>query len=264
MAKSSLYDMVSMIIPGFLFILCVKEASGIEIKNEFDSITTAIIVFSFSWIVGFVLHYISKRIFNPILRNRPKDIIDAEKETDRNVRKESDLKDYYLKYYTLMPSYTSVTVPILEAQVSFFRSMLVVVLAGVYAMIVKANSSYCFDNASCWVIFYVILMLSVCGVMCGIAQYHCNKYNLCVWKMTILTGFILFPLALFYLYKSDIEQMTTLFYLPNCLTFHLLLLLEVIMFFIMYDRQTDIYRRIFEDFEYIHIINTKKKQRDIN
>lgn len=250
--------MVSMIIPGFLFILCVKEASGTEIVFNFKSIPTVIIVFSFSWIVGFMLHCISKRIFNPILRNRPKDIIDAEKETIRNVKNESDLKDYYLKYYRLMPGYTNATVPILEAQVSFLRSMLVVVLAGVYAMIVKANSSYCFDNASCWAVSYVILMLLVYGVMCGIAKYHCNKYSLCVWSMAILAGFILVPVALFYLCKSDVEQMTTFFCLPNCLIFHLLLLLEVIMFLIMCDRQKDIYRRVFEDFEYIH--NNKYKE----
>lgn len=250
--------MVSMVIPGYLFILCVKIASGVKTSSCFDSITSAIIAFSFSWIVGFMLHFISKRIFDPILRNRATDIIDAEKETNKKIKKEWVIKEYYQKYYRLMPSYTNATVPILEAQVSFLRSMLVVVLAGVYAMIVKANSCYCFDDACYWAVSYVILMLLVYGGMCGIAKYQEHKYSLCVWLMALLAGFILLPVALFYLCKSDIERMTALFCLPNCLTFHLLLLLEVMVFFIMYDRQKDIYRRVLEDFEYIHKFEGKR------
>lgn len=52
MSKSPLYDMVSMIIPGYLFILCVEIASGIGFDSNFYDWTASIITFVLSYTLG--------------------------------------------------------------------------------------------------------------------------------------------------------------------------------------------------------------------
>jgi len=94
MTKSSLYDMISMIIPGFLFILCVEFASGIGVNNNFDNAAVGAVVFVLSYIVGLLLHIVSKKIFDSVIRNDDHDISIARSDTDNAIKKEKNIREY--------------------------------------------------------------------------------------------------------------------------------------------------------------------------
>lgn len=67
--KGSLYDMLSIIIPGYLvyFLLNVIFLSKLSVFNKTlvndDVFASVVIVFVISYIVGMVIHLFSKRVF---------------------------------------------------------------------------------------------------------------------------------------------------------------------------------------------------------
>jgi len=252
-----LYDMVSMVIPGYLFILCAEMASGIKVSNDFDTLAKAVILFASSWFVGLLLHYASKGIFDPVLRNLECDIRKSRKCAAYTIRKELPIRDYNKAYYKLLPHYSASVVPILEAHVAFLRSMLLVLSAALYAIIIKSCSNYCFDSACCWFLAYIILMVAVYTISLGISCHWDNR-SLRLLMFLIFCILILTPIFFYFLKKEDIEFMKNIFPLPNRLSFSILALCYVAMFFIMRHRQKEIYRHVFEDDYYMRLLDTEK------
>lgn len=257
--KTSLYDMVSMVIPGYLFIQCVQFASRIIIQFDSD-ITAAVVMFTLSWIVGLILHLASKDIFDIILRNKIKDLEDVNEDVSKSNEKRYNCRDkenkrvifdYYLKYYRQMPGYTKSVVPILEAQVAFLRSILLVILSFEYAIIISTQSSP-HESSYDSVVQYIILIAIIIGVLWGISKYFQNALN--VWWSVVLLLFIVCPILLLSCLRKDVEAMEQSTLLPINLIFYFLLLLEVVIFFLIYYRQRAIYERIFEDDYYTKLV----------
>ncbi len=125
-SKSSLYDTVSMIIPGFIMLFYFAEKVGMTCywgKNGSLSIAYYICIFALSYLVGLMIHYFSKLVYNPCLRNNRKHIRKARCRLRKDIQ-DKVLNEYYEDYYsTIRPS----SVPIMEAQVSFIRSMTIVI-----------------------------------------------------------------------------------------------------------------------------------------
>lgn len=259
MTKSSLYDMVSMVIPGYLFLLCAKMASGIKFGDDFGITTKAIVLFTASWVVGMLLHYVSKGIFDPVLRNLERDIKKAKVEAYKRIKQEKNIRDYNKAYYKLMPHYTDTVVPILEAHVSFIRSLLLVLPDVLYAVIIKSSSNYCSDDSCCWFMAYIILMMIIYLATFCISR-HWNCRCLCLLAFLIFCIMIFAPIVLYFINKADVESMANVFVLPNGLLIFLVALLEVALFFVMRCRQKEIYKHVFEDDYYLRLIDSEKRR----
>ncbi len=270
MTKSSLYDMLSMIIPGFITLFSFAKAVEMDQyfnKNAGLSIAHYICIFALSYLVGLIIHYFSKGLFDPCLRNNPKDIEIAKqrfkdsKENKENInqrweirswecgivifvgvivliaciacrikesgifcaiiiiggiiggmyiaykigkllsksKENSDscatLDEYYKKYYQVIES--SPSVPIMEAQVSFIRSMKIVLE-----------------------IIIILIVVSIIPTE-KICLWLCNNPT---WTRNILVVYLII----------------------------LLLIFAYILRWLMFNIQDSIYYRIFEDHYYIY------------
>lgn len=137
--RLSLYDMLSILLPGFLTIFLSSAVldsftDPLSIWN-YGTTTFWIIAFTISYIVGYLIHLISKLIFKSVRHNTNLSI-KVKKKFDEDVKKrisESksekyilDEKSYYELYYKIHKKEALKILPILEAQLSFFRSMTVV------------------------------------------------------------------------------------------------------------------------------------------
>lgn len=250
MTKSSLYDMMSMIIPGFLFIVCVEIASGIGFDRNFYDLTASIITFVLSYILGLIIHLVSKILFNPLLRNDFDNIKQIENDVQKRIKEESELKIYYEKYYKLIGDYPKSVVPMLEAQVAFLRSMMVIIPAAIFSLAVAyvapCNKGCCCVNSLLFL--YGILMFIVCFLLFVVEQCCKDKCWIFTW-----VGAIIFasPLSIFFIARDNEFYATDLFPISNdCLIIYLFIL-EIVLYFITNKRQKDIYFRIFEDDNYI-------------
>lgn len=259
-SKTSLYDMVSMVIPGYLLILCVQFVSGI--KFNFDSeIAAAIVMFTLSWIIGLILHLVSKDIFDIVLRNRMKDLEDVNEEVRKSCDKVSESLnknnkkvelDYYLRYYRQLPDYAKSVVPILEAQVAFLRSLLLVMLSFEYSILMSTQRNLHQESSYCFAVQYVILMVIVIGFLWGVSKYIKCTFNIGVSFVILL--FIVFPLLVFSCLRYDIVAMEQSTMQLFNLIFYFLLIFGVAIFVLMYFRQRAIYKRIYEDDYYTQVV----------
>jgi len=169
MSKSSLYDMVSMIIPGFLFILCVEIILGVEVDKNFDTVTAGIVTFTISYAIGLLIHISSKSILDPLIRNEKKDIVHVKEQVDKVISTEDeDIRDYYLQYYCLIEEYPKVVVPQIESQIAFLKSILTVspfFLIALIADIVRHGCNSCisatFPLPDCCLIPLVIVCCAI-------------------------------------------------------------------------------------------------------
>lgn len=140
MTRLSLYDMLSILLPGFLTIFLCDIAfnnisTGITSGWHYGATTFWIIAFIISYIIGYLIHLTSKVIFMN-LRHNTNLSSKAMKKFDSDIKKrisEStgennilDEKSYYELYYKIHKKDALVILPILESQLSFFRSMTVV------------------------------------------------------------------------------------------------------------------------------------------
>lgn len=129
-SKITLYDFLSMVIPGYLVVFLLKRIFSQECDCHCDEVTYFVVLFTVSYIVGMIIHQASKWIFK-FLRNN-KYIIERtyNKCLKRNKVKQIDDKDnieieYYNSYYTASQFLWS-SIPVLESQFSFLRSMVIV------------------------------------------------------------------------------------------------------------------------------------------
>ena len=182
MTKSTLYDMLSMIIPGYLLVLGVKLLCAPDCLAAGYTLDSVVVVFVLSYLLGLVLHHLSKLLFDPVLRNKPARIRAMHRKPDLADEPLDDLTDdevlarYYTAYYKVMRHYPYTAVPILEAQVSFIRSMVCVILF--YLL-----SACCISGYTCLPTGVFVLLLIVAEVVLCLLMFKLqdNIYR-AVWE----------------------------------------------------------------------------------
>jgi hypothetical protein len=193
LGKSTLYDMLACIIPGYLLLQLAKLLFAPNITLEIDNVNNvsiAIGVFTLSYLTGLLLKWLMENILNGFLRNTPNRIRSAYKKSNCIFKegtlpdkegalpdKEEDLmKKYYIAYYKALKGNMNSSIPTLEAQIAFLRSILPVIflyLATSYCWLVKIGHGYCLF------IFITIIILIGCIALIWHLQ---DKLHQLVWE----------------------------------------------------------------------------------
>lgn len=115
--KTSLFDLVSMIIPGYTLIFSLSKILNI---GELDSSGVAIVpILAASYIVGIFIHHLSKLLFDPIFKENIEQIRSAHKEVYKSISEthkkgqdnikwksnEEVKRIYYERYYISIDRY---------------------------------------------------------------------------------------------------------------------------------------------------------------
>lgn len=158
--KTSLYDLLSMIIPGYLLLFLLQKIFLQSCSWPYDEVTFGVFTFAASYIVGMALHWLSKCLFCK-LRNCECLISKAKEKVNNNLRNQNkstiESEDYYTAYY-IASSYAWSSVPILEAQYSFLRSAVIVELL---YLILGCSAFSC----PCFFSFVALLLVLTIGLM---------------------------------------------------------------------------------------------------
>lgn len=137
LSKVTLFDLLSMIVPGYLVLFLISRCF-IDIPVwPYDELTFYVATFTVSYIIGMLIHYLARFIFN-CLRNNECLIKSArkrfyrfqknakQKEHETDLKHETLMEEYYAAYYRVSMNYCSSSLSVLEAQYSFLRSMVIV------------------------------------------------------------------------------------------------------------------------------------------
>lgn len=145
--------MLACIIPGYLLLLLANLLFAPNITLKIDNVSIAIGVFSLSYLTGLLLKWLMENILNGFLRNTPNRIRKAYKKSSCIFEKTSlpDNEDeliklYYIAYYKAIKGNLNSSIPILEAQIAFLRSVLPIIflyLATSYCWSAKIEHGYC-------------------------------------------------------------------------------------------------------------------------
>lgn len=183
LGKSTLYDTLACIIPGYLLLLWGKLLFTTNITLKINDINIAIGIFTLSYLTGLLLKWIMEVLLNRFLRNRPNRIRQAynrsqcifeKKHLPDNVNEL--MKQYYIAYYRAMKGNPNSSIPILEAQIAFLRSILPVALLYVFTF------CYWHDNIGhvyCLVLFFSIVIIIGCSYLMWRLQ---GKLHQLVWE----------------------------------------------------------------------------------
>lgn len=135
MSKLSIYDMLSMIIPGYLVGFLISKSVNFQVILPSEEVTFWIVTFCISFILGISIHYFSRWIFK-FLRNNDNLNSTARRMFEKDIRLREgndriaiDLmipKRYYEIYYGKLQSPAVSFIAAMEAQLSFLRSMVIV------------------------------------------------------------------------------------------------------------------------------------------
>lgn len=189
--------MLACIIPGYLLLQLAKLLFAPNITLEIENVSIAIGVFTLSYLTGLLLKWLMENILNGFLRNTPNRIRSAYKKSNCIFKegtlpdkegtlpdkegalpdKEEDLmKKYYIAYYKALKGNMNSSIPTLEAQIAFLRSILPVIflyLATSYCWLVKIGHGYCLF------IFITIIILIGCIALIWHLQ---DKLHQLVWE----------------------------------------------------------------------------------
>ena len=199
--------MLACIIPGYLLLQLAKLLFAPNITLEIDNVNNvsiAIGVFTLSYLTGLLLKWLMENILNGFLRNTPNRIRSAYKKSNCIFKegtlpdkegglsdkegtlpdkeealpdKEEDLmQKYYIAYYKALKGNMNSSIPTLEAQIAFLRSILPVIflyLATSYCWSVKIGHGYCLF------IFITIIILIGCIALIWHLQ---DKLHQLVWE----------------------------------------------------------------------------------
>lgn len=161
--------MLACIIPGYLLLLLVKLLFAPNISWRIDNVSIAIGTFSLSYLTGLLFKWLMEIGLNDILRNRPTRIRRAYQKSSCIFEKrhlpdnEKELiKNYYIAYYKALKGNLNTSIPIIEAQIAFLRSILPI-------MFLYLATSHCWigklGNEFCLFIFITIVVLIGCGIL---------------------------------------------------------------------------------------------------
>lgn len=183
LGKSTLYDMLACIIPGYLLLLLANLLFAPNITLEIENVSIAIGVFTLSYLTGLLLKWLMENILNGFLRNTPNRIRSAYnksncifKKGDLPDKEEDLMQKYYIAYYKALKGNMNSSIPTLEAQIAFLRSILPVIflyLATSYCWLVKIGHGYCLF------IFITIIILIGCIALIWHLQ---DKLHQLVWE----------------------------------------------------------------------------------
>ena len=117
--KSSLYDILSAIIPGY-FILELFSLMGIQIwPIENDEFKWMVITFCGSYFMGLIYKYLVEHITETLPKILGKRIKKAEILQKEKLPYEDLLEKYYIAYLNAIKGNPNSSVPVLEAQIAF-------------------------------------------------------------------------------------------------------------------------------------------------
>lgn len=175
--------MLACIIPGYLLLQLAKLLFAPNITLNIDNVSIAIGVFTLSYLTGLLLKWLMENILNGFLRNTPNRIRRAYDKSNCIFKKEAlpdkeeDLmQKYYIAYYKALKGNMNSSIPTLEAQIAFLRSILPVIflyLATSYCWLVKIGHGYCLF------IFITIIILIGCIALIWHLQ---DKLHQLVWE----------------------------------------------------------------------------------
>lgn len=179
-SKLSLYDFLTMLIPGFV-ILWFLDFFGLDAKNVINDIFIGIL----SYLIGLYYHKFVEWFFD-ITHIRRNECMQKkawnefykkiEEKESRKVPFPKDIDLYYVAaYYQIAKVGCLMNIPVLEAQEAFLRNAFLLIL-GVICKIICCDIAYC---SCCLVIFLVILLL-----VFSIVAWYCiqKKIYYLVWE----------------------------------------------------------------------------------
>lgn len=187
-SNSTLYDLLSAIIPGYLVLLWLQlsfpSIIPLGVFNADSNLTNAIIVFALSYIVGLVFKIIIEVGSNPIFRNRTtiifstlrvaevpgtfvksiNDLVEENSKIDeRNKRGDYAKIVYYKEYYKALKARVNTPIPIMESQVAFLRSMigicLIFILSSSWISEAAGISTFCLTTVLILLEFLMLMLI---------------------------------------------------------------------------------------------------------
>lgn len=184
MSKAGLYDLLSMILPGYLVLFLIVRCVPMDDCWRYDEITYYTATFCISYVVGIIVHYISRNTFRWLgcrcLRESAyyKFLKDEKKrETEKSSNEKLTSRWYYKNYYALWKGNAINYISVMEIQLSFLRSMAVV--GFLYALF-----GCRFLSCDAWLISLFFLFTLLCILLIIFIQkkiyyyyYEANKYR---------------------------------------------------------------------------------------
>lgn len=183
LGKSTLYDMLACIIPGYLLLQLAKLLFAPNITLKIENVSIAIGVFTLSYLTGLLLKWLMENILNSSLRNTPNRIRRAYDKSncifekkDLPDKEEDLMQKYYIAYYKALKGNMNSSIPTLEAQIAFLRSILPVIflyLATSHCWSAEIEQGYC--------LYFFISIVLLVG--CATLMYHLqDKLHQLVWE----------------------------------------------------------------------------------
>ena len=163
-AKVILYDLLSMIIPGYLVLFLIIKAFLPDFTWCYDNVTFGVVAFAISSIVGLAIHWSAKLVFRSLrncdcLVNKAKENVNkSHLRSDKPVT--GDNVSYYDAYY-FASRFAWSSVPVLEAQYSFLRSAIIVEVLYMLFGCKAFSCPYLLSVVAGLLIVTILLMLSV-------------------------------------------------------------------------------------------------------
>lgn len=173
MNRVGLYDLLSMVIPGYLTVFLIWNMFGNGQPWPYDTLTCGIIAFCVSYIMGIIIHYIARYIFGWLRHNRwlnsaahakfLNDLAEREDEESQSLNSVLSQEWYYRTFFRLWKDGSMAHIPPLEAQFSFCRSLCVVGM--LYVLL-----GWTFIS-SCW----IMSAIAVVSIICLIIMIYTRK-----------------------------------------------------------------------------------------
>lgn len=167
MNKVGLYDMLSMVIPGYLIVFLFWKVFGNGQPWPYDTLTYGVAAFCVSYIVGIIIHYLARFVFGWLRHNRwlnsvalaefKNDLAALENEESQSNNNELSQEWYNRTFYRLWKDDSLSHIPPLEAQFSFCRSLCVV--GALYLLL-----GWLFLS-SCWIISAIAIGTIACIII---------------------------------------------------------------------------------------------------
>ena len=176
MSKTGLYDLLSMILPGYLILFLIVQCLPIDHCWKYDETTYFIAVFCVSYVMGLIVHYVSRWAFGWLscrcLREKAyhKFMDDEMKRGAEQAGNEKlTTRWYYKNYYALWKDNSINYISIMEIQLTFLRSM--AVIGFLYTAL-----GWIFLKCQCWIISLFFLFTLVCVVLTVFIQKKIYYY----------------------------------------------------------------------------------------
>lgn len=166
MNKVGLYDLLSMVLPGYLIIFMIGEIFPNLRFCGCNEVSYWIIAFCMSYVVGIIIHYISRWVFKFLHHNQyfsdkafSKCKQDCDDRMQRSNEGNSDTSEehYYRLYYKFWGDQSISFVLPLEAQLSFVRSLSIV--GFLYSVL------GCLFISSVWLISLIVIFTVICVII---------------------------------------------------------------------------------------------------